>query len=318
MKSSKALVTLIGFWMPLMGLISADQVSFSRDVLPILSENCFYCHGPDEDHRKAGLRLDVETSALALVDGEAAVKPGKPKDSLVIKRVFSKDPDEIMPPPDSLKELSPEEQQTLQQWIAAGAPWGKHWAFEPPTKSEIPISGSHPIDYFVQQRLGLEGWTLAEEAPRHTLLRRLSFDLTGLPPSHEEVQDFETDPSPDAHLRQVERLLRSPHHGERMAMWWLDAARYADTDGYQGDATRANWPWRDWVVQAFNENMPFDQFTLEQFAGDLLPDATPEQILATSFHRNHMTNGEGGRDPEESRIDYVIDRVNTVGTYGWG
>ena len=194
MKSSKALVTLIGFLMPLMGLISADQVSFSRDVLPILSENCFYCHGPDEDHRKAGLRLDVETSALALVDGEAAVKPGKPKESLVIKRVFSKDPDEIMPPPDSLKELSPEEQQTLQQWIAAGAPWGKHWAFEPPTKSEIPISRSHPIDYFVQQRLGLEGWTLAEEAPRHTLLRRLSFDLTGLPPSHEEVQDFERDP----------------------------------------------------------------------------------------------------------------------------
>ncbi len=318
MKSNKALVTLIGFWMPLMGLISADQVSFSRDVLPILSENCFYCHGPDEDHRKAGLRLDVETSALALVDGEAAVKPGKPKDSLVIKRVFSKDPDEIMPPPDSLKELSPEEQQTLQQWIAAGAPWGKHWAFEPPTKSEIPISGSHPIDYFIQQRLGLEGWTLAEEAPRHTLLRRLSFDLTGLPPSHAEVNDFERDPSPDAHFRQVERLLRSPHHGERMAMWWLDAARYADTDGFQGDATRANWPWRDWVVQAFNENMPFDQFTVEQFAGDLLPDATTEQILATSFHRNHMTNGEGGRDPEESRIDYVIDRVNTVGTIWMG
>jgi hypothetical protein len=318
MKSSKILAVIIGFFVLATGMISASEISFSRDILPILSENCFYCHGPDENHRKAGLRLDIETSALAVVDREAAIKPGNPEESLVIQRIHSSDPEEIMPPPDSHKELTEEEKSTLNQWIASGASWGKHWAFEPPVRPEVPMSGSSPIDYFIQKRLELEGLALAEEAPRHTLLRRVSFDLTGLPPSFDRVQSFQKNQSPDAYVREVDRLLLSPHHGERMAMWWLDAARYADTDGYQGDATRTNWPWRDWVVQAFNDNMPFDQFTLEQFAGDLLPDAKPEQILATSFHRNHMTNGEGGRDPEESRIDYVIDRVNTVGTLWMG
>lgn len=316
--SGNIFVIVMGWWCLIADSIYASEVSFSRDVLPIMSENCFYCHGPDESHRKADLRLDIESAVLALSDGKSAIKAGQPEESLVIERIFSTDQDELMPPPDSHKELTLEEKNIIKQWIASGASWGKHWAFEPPIRPEIPTDASHPIDYFVQRRLLKEALELAEEAPPHTLLRRLSFDLTGLPPSYDEVLSFEQNSLPDAYSREVDRLLLSPHHGERMAMWWLDAARYADTDGYQGDATRTNWPWRDWVVSAFNDNMPFDRFTVEQFAGDLLPDATPEQILATGFHRNHMTNGEGGRDPEESRIDYVIDRVNTVGTLWMG
>src|SRR5690606_18854119 len=199
-----------------------------------------------------------------------------------------------------------------------GASWGKHWSFEKPIRPDVPDPAVHPIDAFVQQHLKERQRPLAEEAPKQVLIRRVSFDLTGLPPTTQEVDAFLSDSSDDAYDRMVDRLLASPHYGERMAMWWLDAARYSDTDGFQQDANRTNWPWRDWVVQAFNTNMPFDQFTIEQFAGDLLPEATPEQILATCFHRNHMTNGEGGRDPEESRIDYVIDRVNTTGTVWLG
>ena len=295
-----------------------DEITFARDVLPILSDKCFYCHGPDDSHREADLRLDQSKEAYALKDGQAAVIPGNPEESLIIQRIRTQDPDDLMPPPDSKKALSEQEIETLEKWIASGADWGRHWAFEPPVRPKLPYPAEHPIDAFIQNRLQQEGRNLAPPAPRHTLMRRLSFDLTGLPPSPEEVSTFEQDTSPDALEDQIDRLLNSPHYGERMAMWWLDAARYADTDGYQQDATRSNWPWRDWVIEAFNTNMPFDQFTIEQFAGDLLPNASPEQILATSFHRHHMTNGEGGRDPEESRIDYVIDRVNTVGTLWMG
>jgi hypothetical protein len=302
--------------------VLADEIRFSRDVLPILSDRCFHCHGPDEAHRQAELRLDLHDQATKVVDGRAAVIPHQPDASELLNRITSSDPDVVMPPADShRKALSQDEIRILRQWIEEGAVWGRHWAFEPPVRERVPAieSGTiHPIDYFVQRELTARGLSQSAPAERHTLLRRVSFDLTGLPPSMQETDAFLSDDSPDSFERVVDRLLMSPHFGERMAMWWLDAARYSDTDGYQQDGTRRNWPWRDWVIESFNQNKPFDQFTIEQFAGDLLPNATPEQQLATCFHRNHMTNGEGGRDPEESRIDYVIDRVNTTGTVWLG
>lgn len=299
------LLALAGFAPRVRGL---EAVKFSRDILPILSENCLSCHGQDESHRKGELRLDLREAALL----KSALVPGNSEGSEVIKRILSSDPEEVMPPPKSHKPRLKEEQVAiLRRWIQEGAVWGKHWAFELPLKEAVE---GHPVDYFVRKKLTALSLQPSPEAPKHTLLRRLSFDLTGIPPTPEETEAFCKDISPAAPLKAVRRLLNSKHFGERMAMWWLDAARYSDTDGFQSDSTRNNWPWRDWVVEAFNKNMPFDQFTLEQFAGDLLPDATPEQKLATCFHRNHMTNGEGGRDPEESRVDYVIDRVNTLGT----
>jgi hypothetical protein len=294
--------------------VARDQVNFSREVLPILSDRCFHCHGPDPSHRKADLRLDDETHAKTAKDGLAGIVPGDLDKSEVWQRIISPDEDELMPPPDShRKPLNEAERDTLKRWIEEGAVWGKHWSFEKPVRPAVPTGADHPIDAFVRAKLKEEGLSPAPPAPAHTQLRRLSFALTGLPPSQSAIRN----PKP-AIPEEADRLLGSPHHGERLAMWWLDAARYSDTDGYQGDAERTNWAWRDWVVDAFNRNLPFDQFTIEQFAGDLLPNATPEQILATCFHRNHMTNGEGGRDPEESRIDYVIDRVNTTGTVWLG
>ncbi|MCF6313829.1 MAG: PSD1 and planctomycete cytochrome C domain-containing protein [Verrucomicrobiales bacterium] len=295
------------------------KVSFSHDVLPLLSDRCFHCHGPDESHRKAELRLDQEDEAKGERDGSRMLVPGDLAASEVWQRIITADQDELMPPPDShRKPLNEKERATLRQWILEGAEWGKHWAFEKAKRPAVPTLSQHPIDAFILQKLKLEGLKPSPPAPAHTQLRRLSFDLTGLPPSPAQVDEFAKNPSEENWQNLVDDLLQSPHHGERLTMWWLDAARYSDTDGFQLDAKRSNWPWRDWVLQAFNNNMPFDQFTLEQFAGDLLPDVTPEKILATCFHRNHMTNGEGGRDPEESRIDYVIDRVNTTGTVWLG
>lgn len=297
----------------------SKKVSFSREVLPLLSDRCFHCHGPDDSHRKAELRLDQEDEAKRERDGLRVLVPGDLAKSDFWQRINTQDQDELMPPPDShRKPLSKKERATLRQWILEGAQWGKHWAFEKPQRPVVPELSKHPIDAFVLQKLKTEGLKPSAPAPAHTQLRRLSFDLTGLPPSPAQVEAFVKDPSASKWQDSIDQFLQSPHHGERLTMWWLDAARYSDTDGFQSDAERSNWPWRDWVLQAFNNNMPFDQFTLEQFAGDLLPDATPEQILATCFHRNHMTNGEGGRDPEESRIDYVIDRVNTTGTVWLG
>ena len=299
------------------GTLAAEPVRFGREVLPILSENCLSCHGADEANRKAGLRLDQREGALALKEGVAAVVPFHPEASELLKRITSRDPEEMMPTPKSHKAPLPAAQvEILRRWIAEGAPWGKHWAFERPRRMEPPGDGTvaNPVDRWVQaewKRAGIEGKPPADPA---VLLRRVSFDLTGLPPTRTEREAYLADRDPGAWERVVERLLDSPHFGERMAMWWLDVARYADTDGFQSDATRTNWPWRDWVVSAFNRNQSFDAFTLEQFAGDLLPNASPEQRMATCFHRNHMANGEGGRDPEESRVDYVIDRVNTMGT----
>ena len=301
--------------------LAADVPSFNRDVLPILSDNCFACHGPDAKQAKGGLRLDLHDSATKPAkSGEVAVVPGKPAASALVKRIETKDADKLMPPADSHKQLTSAQKDVLKRWVTAGAKYEAHWSFVPPVKAPPPaVAGAKSaIDRFVLARLAQEKLKPSSEAAKHTLLRRVSYDLTGLPPTTAELDAFLADRSPDAFEKVVARLLKSEHFGERMSMWWLDAARYADTDGFQSDATRSNWPWRDWVVAAFNANMKFDQFTREQFAGDLLPNATPEQQLATCFHRNHMTNGEGGRDPEESRVDYVIDRVNTVGTVWLG
>lgn len=309
-----------------------DAVNFGREILPILSDRCFHCHGPDPSHRKADLRLDEESAAKATHDGIAAIVPGDTAKSEVWQRIVSTDGDELMPPPDSHRTpLSDSEKDTVRRWIEEGAKWGKHWSFEKPVRPPVPAEAEHPVDAFVRAKLKAEGLESAPPASPHTQLRRLSFALTGLPPgaaisdrlsvisgSEKPNTDHRLPITPSDWEPIVESLLTSPHHGERLAMWWLDAARYSDTDGYQGDAERTNWAWRDWVVDAFNDNLPFDEFTIAQFAGDLLPDATPEQVLATCFHRNHMTNGEGGRDPEESRIDYVIDRVNTTGTVWLG
>ncbi|MBM3784405.1 MAG: DUF1553 domain-containing protein [Acidobacteria bacterium] len=290
--------------------LCAEDVRFSRDILPILSEKCFACHGQEERGRMAGLRLDTREDATAARKSGAAIVPGNPAASAILARIAPQDPKRLMPPAYSHKApLDAKQVALLKDWIAQGAPWGRHWSFETPTR---PRAAS--IDDLVASRLAKENLRISPRAPRHTLARRLAFDLTGLPPRPGALPDG----SSAATARYIDELLESPQFGERMAMWWLDGARYADTDGFQADETRTNWPWRDWVVAAFNRNMRFDRFTIEQFAGDLLPNAAPEQILATAFHRNHMTNGEGGRDPEESRVDYVIDRTNTTGTVWLG
>jgi len=290
-----------------------DPAHFNRRVLPLLAEHCFSCHGPDEGNRKADLRLDLHAGALTVLT------PGDPAGSELLRRITSTDPADQMPPPGAQRtRLTAEQVDHLRSWIVDGAGWGKHWAFEPPHRPPVPPVASHPVDAFIRERLVRNGLAPAPAASLPTLARRSMQDLLGLPPSAEEVALLHNDTGPDAWSRWIDRLLASPRFGERMAMVWLDAARYADTDGYQADETRTNWPWRDWVVAAFNGNQPFDQFTIEQFAGDLLPGATDDQKLATAFHRHHMTNGEGGRDPEESRIDYVIDRVNTLGTVWLG
>lgn len=297
----------------------SGEVSFSRDVLPLLSDRCFHCHGPDEANREAELRLDQELAAKADRGGYAAIVPGAAEASELWRRISTTDQAQLMPPPDShRKPLSEAEQRAIHTWIQEGAKWGGHWSFERPVQADPPKQASHPVDAFVRDRLAQQGLKPSPAAEPHSQLRRLSFALTGLAPDRALLESFVANPSQDAWREAVEQLLQSPQHAERLAMWWLDAARYSDSDGYQIDATRENWPWRDWVIQAFQRNMPFDQFTIEQFAGDLLPEATTEQILATCFHRNHMTNGEGGRDPEESRVDYVIDRVNTMGTVWLG
>ena len=308
---------------PLFGAAAAEEpVHFSRQILPILSDHCFQCHGPDEKARKADLRLDIEAWAKRKnKDGDTAIMPGKDQSTL-LQRILSHDADELMPPAKANKPLQPQEIALLQRWIREGAPWGKHWAFEKlaaPAVPRIPSAASdNPIDAFVAQRLAQESLHPAPEAPRETLIRRVSLDLTGLPPAPEELDAFLADSSPNAYEKVVDRLLASSHYGERMAWDWLDAARYADTNGYQGDQERTMWPWRDWVIKAFNDNLPFDQFSLWQLAGDLLPQANVEQKLATAFCRNHMINGEGGRIPEENRVDYVMDMAETTGTVWLG
>ena len=300
-----------------------SPMDMTQNIRSIISENCVFCHGPDESTRKADLRLDTQQGI------ESVIKKGSSLESELVRRLTSEDPDEVMPPPDSNRSLSADEIAMVQRWIDAGAAWQTHWAFRPLKLPPIPTAESlqpgqstqplrNPIDHFVRKNLMDRGLTASPEASRSTLIRRLSLDLTGLPPTPEAVDEFLADKSSDAYEKLVDRLLDSNAYGQRMAWNWLDASRYADTNGYQGDRERTMWPWRDWVVEAFNKNLPYDQFTTWQIAGDLLPEATLQQKLATGFSRNHMINGEGGRIAEENRVEYVMDMAETVGTVWLG
>jgi hypothetical protein len=296
------------------------RVDFNRDVRPILSDRCYKCHGPDAGARKAGLRLDAREGAFGeLPSGRRALRPGDPEGSALYRRIAAADPDERMPPPDSQLELSAAEIALLKRWIEEGAEWKGHWAFLPPSRPPLPAprNASWPrgaIDAFIAARLEAEGLAPAPEASKERLLRRASFDLAGLPPEIDEIDAFLADERPDAFERAADRLLASPALGERLAVDWLDAARYADTHGYQVDRYRPVWPWRDWVIDAFNRGLSYDRFVLWQIAGDLVPHATKEQRLATAFNRLHLQTEEGGSIEEEFRVLYVVDRVNTFGT----
>jgi len=300
----------------------ARRLSYTRDIQPILATHCFNCHGLDEHSREAGLRLDVRELALAALDsGTRAIVPGKVAESELVTRITSADDDTVMPPPSFKKPLTPEQIELLRQWIAQGAGYEPHWAFQPLRRPNVPAAaGPHagwprnPIDQFVLARLAEEKLAPAAEASRDTWLRRVSLDLTGLPPTPDERAAFLADQSADAHGKVVDRLLASPRHAERMAMQWLDVARYADTNGYNNDEERTQWPWRDWVIEAFARNMPYDRFIVEQLAGDLLPEASRQQRIATGFGRNHVLTTEGGIIPEEYRVEYVADRIQTTAT----
>ncbi|MDB6149994.1 MAG: hypothetical protein JWQ44_1442, partial [Chthoniobacter sp.] len=288
---------------------AAERVDFNRDIRPIISGKCFACHGPDEESREADLRLDVRAEALKERDGVRAIVPGDLKASELLLRVTSTDRDEVMPPPKEGHPLEPKEVALLKQWIEQGAEYQSHWSFikpeqkEPPQIADRNVSIRNPIDAFVVEKLASTELRQAPEADRHTWIRRLSFDLIGLPPTPGEVDAFVADNDPRAYEKLVDRLLASPSFGERWAKMWLDLARYADSTGYGSDKFRLNiWPYRDWVINAFNRNLPYDQFTIEQLAGDLLPNPTRDQLAATAFHRNTMTNVEGGTIDEEWRV----------------
>lgn len=318
------LVAGLAFLAPPALRAGGEAVDFNRDIRPILSDACFHCHGPDKVKRKAAVHFDTEEGARVDLGGYFAIVPGKPAQSELLKRVATADPAKRMPPPSSgHAPLNQGQIDLLRRWIAAGAPWQKHWAFLAPQRPRLPLVKNkgwvrNPIDAFILARLEHEGLTPAPEAERTTLLRRVSLDLTGLPPTPAEVDAFLADTAPNAYEKVVERLLRSPRYGERMAQRWLDGARYADTSGYQTDGDRVMWRWRDWVIEAFNDNMPFDQFTREQIAGDMLQNPTLAQRIATGFNRNHRGNSEGGIIPEEYAVEYVVDRVDTTATVWLG
>jgi hypothetical protein len=297
-----------------------ETVDFNFDVKPILSDRCYACHGPDANAREAELRLDTEVGALQaeLRSGGRAFVPGSVRRSEAIRRLFSDDPGVVMPPPESNLSLSEYEKAVIVRWVDQGAEWKPHWSFIAPERPDVPDVGDHdwargPIDRFILARLEREHLVPSAEARRERLLRRVTFDLTGLPPTIEEIDAFLSDDSENAYERVVDRLLASPTYGERMAADWLDLARYADSHGYQDDGMRNMWPWRDWVIEAFNRNMPYDEFVTLQLAGDLLPEPTMEQRLATGFNRNHLQSQEGGIVPEEYRVEYVADRTHTFG-----
>jgi hypothetical protein len=304
---------------------SQRQIDFNRDIKPILSDKCFACHGPDAANLKIKLRLDSEAAALAeLRAGKRAIVPNHPEQSELVRRINAKNDDLRMPPADSGRSLSQQEIELLTEWIQQGARWQQHWSFVAPVRPLLPKvkNTSWPknaIDNFVLARLEAENLQPSPEADRATLIRRVSLDLTGLPPTPKEVDEFLADKSPNAYEKVVDRLLASPRFGERMAFRWLDAARYADTNGYQLDGERSMWRWRDWVIAAYNRNLPFDQFTIQQLAGDLLPkpknqQSALDQVIATAFNRNHRGNSEDGLVPEEYRIEYIVDRVDTTST----
>ena len=301
-----ACLALLGLTLP-----TAAKVDYNEDVRPILSENCFYCHGPDGNKRKAKLRLDVRADALA----KKAFVPGDADASELIKRLSSTDSDEVMPPPDSHRTITPAQKEILRRWVAEGAEYKEHWAYVTPVRPALPANGEkNPVDAFIVEKLAKVGLTLSSEAPKTTLLRRLSLDLTGLPPTPEETAAFLADNSPDAYAKQVDRLMASPHYGERMVLPWLDAARYADSNGFQQDGDTFQWIWRDWLVKNLNADKPFDQLSTEMLAGDLLPNATLDQKIATAFNRNHLLNGEGGNIAEEQRFNTLFDRVESTTT----
>ena len=325
MRSLTALLLLTAFFNGGTAASRAKEppaVRFNSDVRPLLSDRCFRCHGPDEEHREAGLRLDEEEAALGELPGSPgrfAFHAGSVDQSEAWSRITSTDPDLQMPPPESGLSLSAAEKDLIRRWIEQGANWQGHWSFQPIVSPPIPDAlppqtESGEIDRFINHRLQQAGLQQAPRAASETLLRRLSFDLTGLPPTLEELDSFLADDSPNAWEKQVDRLLQSPHVGERLASDWLDTARYSDTYGYQVDRDRDVWPWRDWVIKSFNDNLPWDQFLLQQVAGDMLPNATQDQILATTFNRLHPQKVEGGSTPEEFRVEYVADRTQTVGT----
>jgi hypothetical protein len=294
-----------------------DGVRFNRDVRPILANACFQCHGPDPGGRKAKLRFDREEGFFGARDGGPTVVKGNPEKSPFYQRIISKDPEEVMPPPKSHKVLKPAEKEILRRWIAQGAPWEPHWSFIKPERPALPVVKNdkwvrNPVDRFILARLEAQGLAPAPEADRRTLVRRLSLDLTGLPPEPDVVEAFLKDAAPDAYDKLVDRLLDSPRFGEHRARYWMDAARYADTHGLHFDNFRDIWPYRDWIINAFNHNEPFDQFTIEQLAGDLLPNPTQEQIIATGFHRCNITTNEGGTIAEENLANYARDRVETT------
>ena len=288
---------------------SAEPIHFSRQIRPILSENCISCHGPDEKARKGKLRLDDEQDAKRDRKGDFVILPGKPERSELIRRIESKDADEVMPPPKQHKTIPAAQVALLKEWIRQGAPWGRHWSYEPVARPAVPKNGeANPIDAFLAERQQKEGLTWSPEAPKAILVRRLALDITGLPPTPEEVAKFSGAP----HEEIVAYFLAKPAYGEHWARQWLDLARYADSAGYPSDPGRIIWAYRDWVIKALNRNQPFDQFVIEQLAGDLLPAPSEDQLIATAFHRNTMTQNEGGTSDEEFRNAAVIDRVNTT------
>ncbi|MCU0709534.1 MAG: DUF1549 domain-containing protein, partial [Pirellula sp.] len=289
-----------------------ETLSFNRDIRPILADKCFACHGFDEKKREAGLRLDSFEGATSDRDGVRAIVPGDLQASAAWQRILSQDPDEVMPPPESHKNLKPEEKELIRRWIELGAPFQKHWSFEPiasPTVPALPEGGRNPIDAFIAERLNREGLKMSEEADKTVLIRRVAFALTGLPPTIEEVDRYLADDSEQAYEKMVDRYLRSVHYGEEMARHWLDVARYADTHGLHLDNERQN---RDWVVNSFNKNQPFDEFTIEQLAGDLLPNPTKDQLIATGFNRCNVTTSEGGSIDDEFYYRYAVDRASTM------
>ena len=304
----------------------ADGPTFNRDIRPILSENCFFCHGQDPEHRGGDLRLDSREAAIAVRDdAPPAIVPGDPEDSELIKRILSSDPEMVMPPPKAhLGVIKPRQIETLKQWIKNGAVYESHWSFVPPVKAPLPSvtrvasvatpAPVHPVDAFIRHRLQSEGLAPSREAAPEILVRRLYLDLTGLPPAVTDIDRYLADPSPDRWQKLINRLMQSPHFAERLAMPWLDAARYSDTHGFSIDDHRDMWAWRDWVIHAFQRNKPYDQFLTEQIAGDLIPNATPDQIAATGFLRNNMNTHEGGTIAEEYRVAQNIDKVDAVAT----
>ena len=299
---------------------TAKEIDFNRDIRPILSDRCYHCHGPDAENQKSDFRVDTFEQITADLGGYAGVVPGQPENSTLLKRLHSTDPDDVMPPLDSNRVVSDEEKALLKEWIKQGAEYAEHWAFVAPTRAALPKESAttHPVDAFVLARLAKEKLAFRKTADRPALTRRVALILTGLPASPEEVSAFVNDTQAGAYERMVDRYLASPHYAERMTAAWLDVARFADTDGYQNDGERSNWPWRDWVITAFDQNMPFDEFTIKQIAGDLLPDPTPEDVLATALIA--IT----GRTPKGARwLLSFLWRTSSTGSrprerLGWG